>query len=141
MNEKPESALRSVPSWLSWVQWISWFRYGNELLLINQWRGMEIDCVPDYEGCIVTNGDEILETVGFSEVKLKWNKRSQQQFQMCLVFFFSEQIWFRFRNARGPLLCVPNSRVLCNSLPIKEEGEMMYDTVLYVCLFARFLRK
>ena len=88
MNEKPESALRSVPSWLSWVQWISWFRYGNELLLINQWQGMEIDCVPDYEGCIVTNGDEILETVGFSEVKLKWNKRSQQQFQMCLVFFF-----------------------------------------------------
>ncbi|KAF2358413.1 ABC-2 type transporter [Trinorchestia longiramus] len=32
----------STPDWLSWVRYASWFSYGNEALLINQWRSVEV---------------------------------------------------------------------------------------------------
>ncbi|XP_018021065.1 protein white [Hyalella azteca] len=31
----------STPDWLAWVRYASWFSYGNEALLINQWRSVE----------------------------------------------------------------------------------------------------
>lgn len=36
-----------MPVWLSWFEYISWFKYANEALVINQWRGMELPCTGD----------------------------------------------------------------------------------------------
>ena len=35
---------RSIPVWLVWLKYLSWFLYSNELLMINQWDGVEMDC-------------------------------------------------------------------------------------------------
>ncbi|XP_074596318.1 uncharacterized protein LOC141851472 [Brevipalpus obovatus] len=31
----------SVPNYLKWIKYISWFYYGNEILVVNQWRNVE----------------------------------------------------------------------------------------------------
>nr|NP_001403473.1 protein white [Cimex lectularius] len=58
---------RSIPSYLSWLHHLSWFKYGNEALLINQWKGVEhIKCTKVNTTC-PQNGLIVLETVNFSE--------------------------------------------------------------------------
>ncbi len=34
----------TMQSWLVWIKYISWFFYGMELLMVNQWQGIEITC-------------------------------------------------------------------------------------------------
>lgn len=29
---------KSIPSYLAWIKYLSWFYYGNEILVVNQWR-------------------------------------------------------------------------------------------------------
>ena len=31
----------SIPAWLEWLKYISWFMYSNELLVVNQWEGIQ----------------------------------------------------------------------------------------------------
>lgn len=57
----------SVPVYFEWLSYLSWFRYGNEALLINQWRGVEnITCLHTNTTC-PRNGHIILEALNFSE--------------------------------------------------------------------------
>jgi hypothetical protein len=63
----------SVPIYLIWIKYISWFYYGNEALVINQWRNI------DYIGCsnvtnsngnatsCIPNGKAVIETLSFNE--------------------------------------------------------------------------
>ncbi|CAF0768796.1 unnamed protein product [Didymodactylos carnosus] len=60
----------STPKWLIWIKYLSWFYYGNEILLINQWRDVKyLPCdndnsansnVPCYH-----NGQEVINYLNF----------------------------------------------------------------------------
>ena len=44
-SQRPDSIYSSLPSFLVWAQWLSWYRYSYEILIVNQWSGIdEIDC-------------------------------------------------------------------------------------------------
>lgn len=34
--------IRSTPDYLIWLKYISWFYYGNEMLVVNQWKDVNI---------------------------------------------------------------------------------------------------
>ncbi|CAG2101407.1 unnamed protein product [Medioppia subpectinata] len=59
--------------WIGWIKYISWFYYGNEALIINQWRGIDhIDC--EYEvvnGTVLRpctpNGAVVIQMLNFDE--------------------------------------------------------------------------
>ncbi|CAG0879464.1 unnamed protein product [Darwinula stevensoni] len=56
----------SVPSYLIWVKYISWFYYGNEILMINQWKGVEkIECGESF--ACPRNGDEVIASLNFDK--------------------------------------------------------------------------
>ncbi|CAG0879456.1 unnamed protein product [Darwinula stevensoni] len=55
----------SIPVYFIWLKYISWFYYGNEALMINQWKDLEIDC-GDSIGC-PPSGDAILEYFHFDK--------------------------------------------------------------------------
>nr|QNH67970.1 ATP-binding cassette transporter subfamily G-like protein 4 [Brachionus plicatilis] len=49
----------TIPDYFIWLRYLSWFNYANELLLINQWDGVEnIAC--DEAICAFTKGDDVL---------------------------------------------------------------------------------
>ncbi|GBO29599.1 hypothetical protein AVEN_215745-1, partial [Araneus ventricosus] len=57
--------IRSVPVYFIWLKYISMFFYGNEALLINQWKNVNnITCTTPM--CAHT-GQEVLKTLGFVE--------------------------------------------------------------------------
>ena len=58
--------LSSVPAWFSWLQYISPFKYGFELLTVNEFAGLPIECTDDIIICPVENGDQVLEYLGLS---------------------------------------------------------------------------
>lgn len=60
----------SVPKYFEWLSYISWFRYGNEGLLINQWKDVgdgEIACLRENATC-PRSGLVVLQTLNFDEV-------------------------------------------------------------------------
>ncbi len=64
----------SVPEYFKWLSYISWFRYGNEGLLINQWKDVadgEIACLRTNTTC-PRSGRVILETLNFDEVSVSY---------------------------------------------------------------------
>ncbi|CAG0879458.1 unnamed protein product [Darwinula stevensoni] len=69
--ERPRDRLRGflqVPSpwrcvYLLWLKYISWFYYGNEALMINQWKDLEIDCGDSFR-CL-PHGDAVLSVMHF----------------------------------------------------------------------------
>ena len=84
--------LSSVPVWLVWFKYIGWFLYTNELLVINQWNGLDINTCPPINntstdskltlstesklfegsespnGFCFTDGDQVITSVGFDKV-------------------------------------------------------------------------
>lgn len=61
----------SVPVYFTWLSYLSWFRYGNEALLINQWKDVgdgEIICTRQNATC-PANGQVVLQTLNFDEVR------------------------------------------------------------------------
>ncbi|XP_053213007.1 protein white-like isoform X1 [Panonychus citri] len=58
---------KSIPHYLAWIKYLSWFYYGNEILVVNQWRKVtNISCdIPDSDhlgslvGALVPNMTEI----------------------------------------------------------------------------------
>ena len=58
-----------VPSWLAWIEHISWFKYGNEILFVNQWVGVNITC-PAGENCIYDTGEDVLQPYSFDVVNI-----------------------------------------------------------------------
>ena len=58
--------IENVPGWLVWLEYLSWFKYSHELLMINQWTGVTINC-QDPNDCLWETGEEILEFYGLSK--------------------------------------------------------------------------
>ena len=60
---------RTIPVFLRWLEYLSWFKYSYELLLINQWVGVRIECrvKSDGTGCLFADGRQLLEYYGMSE--------------------------------------------------------------------------
>lgn len=65
----------SIPVYFEWLSYLSWFKYGNELLSINQWSGFTFnDTTSVYPGgpptCPdgVCTGEFILKTFAFNPV-------------------------------------------------------------------------
>ncbi len=34
----------SLADWMSWLQYTSWFKYTNEIIVVNQWEEIDIEC-------------------------------------------------------------------------------------------------
>ena len=61
---------RSIPVFMRGISYLSWFTYGNEVLLVNQWKGVtNITCDPMASRCY-PDGAAILEQLNFSEADL-----------------------------------------------------------------------
>lgn len=59
---------KTVPGPLKWMPYISWFLYGNEAMMITQWKDVKnITCGPIIQTCL-PNGKFILDRYGFEEV-------------------------------------------------------------------------
>jgi ATP-binding cassette, subfamily G (WHITE), member 2 len=51
--------LASVFNWLSWIQWISAFRYGSNILTINEFQKITF-CLPDNANACPLTGSDVL---------------------------------------------------------------------------------
>ncbi|KAK3882731.1 hypothetical protein Pcinc_012936 [Petrolisthes cinctipes] len=56
----------STPSWLTWLKYLSWFNYGNEALVMNQWRGVESISCNANQTCF-PNGEAVLSFLHFDQ--------------------------------------------------------------------------
>jgi hypothetical protein len=64
----------SVPVYFIWLKYLSWFYYGNEALVINQWKNIDdIGCsngtdsnVGNATSCI-RNGKVVIQSLNFNE--------------------------------------------------------------------------
>ncbi|KAF2898580.1 hypothetical protein ILUMI_07594 [Ignelater luminosus] len=60
--------VKSIPVYFKWISYISWFQYGNEALMINQWKGVKnINCSGYENSTCSKNGHIVLQTFNFSE--------------------------------------------------------------------------
>eukprot|EP00999_Lentomonas_sp_LEN2_P000744 NODE_173_length_2004_cov_14.973895_g149_i0.p1 GENE.NODE_173_length_2004_cov_14.973895_g149_i0~~NODE_173_length_2004_cov_14.973895_g149_i0.p1 ORF type:complete len:601 (+),score=114.99 NODE_173_length_2004_cov_14.973895_g149_i0:136-1938(+) len=63
--------LENIPVWISWLKWISLFKYGFELIAINEFAGAPFHCDDDeyltvgmgQQICPVTDGDQVLDNL------------------------------------------------------------------------------
>ncbi|KAJ8914462.1 hypothetical protein NQ315_011403 [Exocentrus adspersus] len=62
--------INSIPVYLEWLSYLSWFKYGNEALLVNQWRNVTGIYCPVNSTVCPPNGHVVLETLSFSEENL-----------------------------------------------------------------------
>jgi len=61
-------SLDTLPSWLAWLQYLSPFKFGFEILMVNEFTGLPISCDPDRQlPCPVESGDQLLEYMGLTE--------------------------------------------------------------------------
>jgi hypothetical protein len=54
----------SIPSYFIWLRYLSWFGYANELLVVNQWSGVENISCPSNATTIGMNGPMFCFTKG-----------------------------------------------------------------------------
>ncbi|XP_068244972.1 protein white-like isoform X2 [Palaemon carinicauda] len=60
---------RSTPGYLQCLKYLSWFYYGNEALILNQWKGVtSINCTVD-ETCYA-DGEAVITRMGFENSTL-----------------------------------------------------------------------
>jgi len=62
---------RSTPVYFLPVKWVSWFKYGFNMLMINELKDLEISC-PVNTTCPFTNGTQILHQFGIDDFDLWW---------------------------------------------------------------------
>lgn len=56
----------STPDYLIWLKYISWFYYGNEMLVVNQWKDVNIIRCSMGRSC-VPNGEVVISTLNFDQ--------------------------------------------------------------------------
>ena len=66
-------SLDSLPSWFGWIQYLSPFKYGYEMLLVNEYTGLPFECAdiciePDrcIPFCPIDSGDQLLNFLGLT---------------------------------------------------------------------------
>ena len=58
--------LSTIPTWFSWLQYLSPFKYGFEMLVVNEFTGLPIDCEPSVPICPISSGDDVLTYFGLT---------------------------------------------------------------------------
>ena len=58
--------LSTIPTWFSWLQYLSPFKYGFEMLVVNEFSGLPIDCEPSVPICPISSGDDVLTYFGLT---------------------------------------------------------------------------
>ncbi|KAK7066125.1 ABC-2 type transporter [Halocaridina rubra] len=57
-----------IPPYFIWIKYISWFNYGNEALIINQWKGVgPIECKMDDPTLCYEDGSDVIAKLSFDE--------------------------------------------------------------------------
>ena len=57
-----------MPVYFVWLKYISWLNYSNELIIMNQWEGIDkIDC-PEGSTICFNTGDNIISYLGIKKV-------------------------------------------------------------------------
>jgi len=108
--------ISTIPVFISWAQWISWYRYGNEILLSNQWADVQnITCDPSETLCLFRNGQEVLEFYAFDEDRLELN------FIMLVILLVSYRILSYILLSLRSLKCF-------KVYPVHPEVEIIVDT-------------
>ena len=52
----------SIPKYFIWLRYLSWFSYSNEIILVNQWKGVRnITCPESANGFCFTSGEQIID--------------------------------------------------------------------------------
>ncbi len=75
----------SIPKYFIWLKYLSWFGYANEILVINQWKGVTgIECSSNTTFCF-TNGEQIITYLKVKEVS-------------SLIYAFSKKTEIKFFN-------------------------------------------
>eukprot|EP00164_Ancoracysta_twista_P017105 GFYU01029007.1.p1 GENE.GFYU01029007.1~~GFYU01029007.1.p1 ORF type:complete len:165 (-),score=42.70 GFYU01029007.1:228-722(-) len=79
------SNIATIPVWLRWLQWVSVFKYGFEVLAINEFDGLTFDCPPAPEVCQVPDGDVALKNLGFNK----------DHFAQDMIILFALMMFYR----------------------------------------------
>jgi hypothetical protein len=62
-----------VPAYFIWLKYISWLNYSNEILIVNQWDGIEnIDC-PQTSTICFKNGDDVIKYAGVKKDNINFD--------------------------------------------------------------------
>ncbi|KAG7164313.1 white-like 1 [Homarus americanus] len=64
--------VRSTPVFMKTFQYLSWFSYGNELLVVNQWSGVNNLTCTVSASCYL-DGEAVIQRLGFSEDHFAFN--------------------------------------------------------------------
>jgi hypothetical protein len=80
---------RLVPGWLAWIQHVSWFKYSNEILIVNQWEGLEIPQDPMGVSPF-KDGDAVIDYYGYDKV-------CEEIFQGTRQNLFDGTFWMHFK--------------------------------------------
>ena len=59
-------SLEDIPAWFSWIQYVSPFKYGYEMLVVNEFAGLPIVCNVG-PSCSIDNGDQLLAYLGLEQ--------------------------------------------------------------------------
>ena len=60
--------ISSIPVYFIWLRYISWLSYSNEILVINQWKGItDIGCDANATICYKT-GEQVIKALSMKEV-------------------------------------------------------------------------
>ncbi|KCV72529.1 hypothetical protein H696_00121 [Fonticula alba] len=72
--------IESIPVWFSWFQHVSILAYGFEAMMINEYRGLKLECTPEelirlpppfnVEICPIESGDQVLRYFDFNPERL-----------------------------------------------------------------------
>ncbi|KAG7164314.1 white-like 2 [Homarus americanus] len=62
----------STPVYLTWLKYLSWFSYGNEALLVNQWKGVETISCNKNQTCF-PNGEAVLSFLHYENGSIIYN--------------------------------------------------------------------
>ncbi len=63
---------RSTPAWLTWLKYLSWFNYGNEALVLNQWRGVTSIACNSNQTCF-PNGEAVLSFLHYDQSSITFD--------------------------------------------------------------------
>ncbi|ELR13185.1 ABC2 type transporter superfamily protein [Acanthamoeba castellanii str. Neff] len=79
----------SVPSWVAWVKYFSLFKYGFQILAINEFDGLQFTCEPSERvngTCIYATGQDVLDAMNL-------DKEENQIWASFLFLFMQLALW------------------------------------------------
>jgi hypothetical protein len=104
-------SLNSLPGWIAWVQYISPFKYGFEMLVVNEFDGLPINCTypPGVPGdrfpCPIDSGDQVLRFLGlgYRDIWVSVVALLLQTLMWHTLAYGLLHLWYSKRRGGGPL--------------------------------------